>query len=147
MQILVDADACPVKSIIKQTAMRYRLPVILFFDTAHRYEDGYSQIVMVETAADSVDFALLQRIKKGDIVVTQDYGLAAMALGRRAKVLHHDGMQYSEFNIDGLLMKRYLNQKHRRSGERNKGPAARTEESNRKFTEALDSLILSIKEL
>lgn len=75
MEILVDADACPVKEIIVNLAKEKEVPVTMIIDTAHLLNDGYSRVLTVDKGADSVDFALIGLLKKGDIVVTQDYGL------------------------------------------------------------------------
>ena len=74
MQILVDADACPVKQIIVQMAKQRNIPVTMLIDTSHELNDGYSRVITVDKAADSVDYALMGLLTRDDIVVTQDYG-------------------------------------------------------------------------
>jgi len=133
MQILVDADACPVKEIIVRLAKQRDIPVTMLIDTSHELNDGYSKIVTVDKQADSVDFALMGLLTKNDIVVTQDYGLAAMVLGKGARAVNQNGLVYSNDNIDRLLMDRYIGQKIRRGGGRTKGPAKRTKEDNDRF--------------
>jgi uncharacterized protein YaiI (UPF0178 family) len=118
MKILVDADACPVKDIIEEVATELQLPVLMFIDTSHILYSAYSEIVLVSKAPDAVDFALINRTVKGDIVVTQDYGVAAMALGRGAFAIHQNGRVYTDNNIDQLLMERDIAKKLRRAGER-----------------------------
>ena len=88
--------------------------------------DGYSRIITVDKAADSVDFALMGLLTKDDVVVTQDYGLAVIALGKGAKVIHNSGMIYTNDNIEKLLMERHVGGKIRRAGGRTKGPTKRT---------------------
>lgn len=99
MQILVDADACPVKGIIVKIARQYKLPVTMVIDTSHELNDSYSTVITVDKARDSVDIALINLVKTGDIVVTQDYGVAAMALGKKAKA--------SKESSAALSIKRY----------------------------------------
>lgn len=145
MQILVDADACPVKSIIVRIARPKNIPVTLFTDTSHFLCDGYSTIVTVGKAKDSVDIALINAAKKGDIVVTQDYGVAAMALGKGAKSLNQNGLIYSGKNMDRLLFERHIAQKVRRGGGRIKGPFKRTREDDEKFEKALLYILQSFE--
>lgn len=133
VQILVDADACPVKGIIVKIAKQHKLPVTMLIDTSHELEDGYSTVRIVDKARDSVDIALINLVKAGDIVVTQDYGVAAMALGKKAKVVNQNGMIYSDDNIDKLLFERHLGQKVRRAGGRTANPGKRTHEDNENF--------------
>ncbi len=141
MRILVDADACPVKELIVRTARPKGIPVILFSDFCHALSDGYSAIVTVDKGRDSVDIALANRTEAGDIVVTQDYGLAALALGKGAKALHPGVMVYTAENIDSLLLTRHIGQKVRRGGGRTKGPRKRTAAEDESFLQALLRLI------
>lgn len=141
MQIFVDADACPVKDIIVHIARQKNIPVTMLIDTSHVLNDGYSTVITVEKAKDSVDIALINRVKSGDIVVTQDYGLAAMALGKAAKVLNQNGLVYTNENIDSLLMSRHMGQKIRRGGGRTKGPGKRTREDDERFRRAFETII------
>lgn len=117
MKLLVDADACPVKDIILREARKRGVPVVMVMDTAHQYQDGYSQVVTVDKGADSADFQIVALTQPGDIVVTQDYGLAAMALSRGAEALRQDGLLYRE-EMDALLFERHLSRKLRRAGVR-----------------------------
>jgi uncharacterized protein YaiI (UPF0178 family) len=141
MQILVDADACPVKEIIVRLAKQRRIPVTMLIDTAHELFDGYSRIITVSRQADSVDYALMNMLSGDDIVVTQDFGLAAMVLGKGARALNQNGLVYTNENIDSLLMGRYIGQKIRRGGGRTKGPAKRTKEDDERFTRAFAALL------
>ena len=143
MRILVDAAACPVKEIIVRLAKQKQIPVIMLIDTSHEINDGYSNVITVDKQADSVDFKLIGILAKDDIVVTQDYALAAMVLGKRAKVINQNGMIYSNDNIDRLLMERHIGQKVRRSGGKTKGPAKRTKDDNEHFEAAFIKLLES----
>ena len=102
MRILVDADACPVISIIEQVAAKYSVPIILLCDTNHELSSDYSKVLIVSAGSDAVDFALINLAKKGDIVVSQDYGVAALALGKGCYAIHQSGKWYTNDSIDGL---------------------------------------------
>lgn len=141
MKILVDADACPVKDIIERIAAGNCLPVMMLIDTSHILNSDYSEIVLVSKAPDAVDFALINRTAKGDIVVTQDYGVAAMALGKGAYAIHPGGRVYTDNNIEVLLMERDIAKKCRRSGERIRGHAKRrTSADDERFINAFTQL-------
>ena len=141
MRVLVDADACPVKEIIVRLAKQRGIPVIMLIDTSHQLNDGYSTVITVDKAADSVDFALMGLLARDDIVVTQDYGLAAMVIGKGAKAINQNGMIFTNDNMDRLLMERHISAKVRRGGGRTKGPAKRTKEDNERFEDALAKLL------
>ena len=134
MKILVDADACPVKNIIEEIGAEYGLPVLMLTDTSHILTSDYSEVILVSKAPDAVDFALINRTVRGDIVVTQDYGVAAMALGKGAYAIHPNGKVYTDSNIDVLLMEWDIAKKCRRDGDRMKGHAKkRTNQDNDRF--------------
>jgi uncharacterized protein YaiI (UPF0178 family) len=141
VQILVDADACPVKGIIVKIAKEYKVPVTMFIDTSHRLDDGYSKVVTCDKANDSVDIALINTVKPGDIVVTQDYGVAAMALGKKAMAVNQNGMVYTDDNIDKLLFERHIGQKVRRAGGKTAGIKKRTREDDENFERVFMSLV------
>ncbi|MBS7528339.1 YaiI/YqxD family protein [Fusibacter paucivorans] len=140
MYIYIDADACPVVGIAEQIAKKYHISVILICDLNHALKSSYSHVITVETGRDAVDFELLKRCRKGDIVITQDYGLAAMILGKEAYPIHQSGMWYTNENIDQMLMTRHLNQKMRKR-KHIKGPKKRSNEMDRQFEEGLVNLI------
>lgn len=137
MRILVDADACPVKTIIVREAKKRGIPVTMVVDTSHQLNDGYSEVVMVDKGADSADVKLINLTKSGDLVVTQDFGVAAMALGKRALALNQNGMEYSQQNMDKLLFERHVGKEVRRRGRHTKGAQKRTQADDRAFEENL----------
>ena len=142
MTIYIDADACPVTRIAERIAERYGIPVTLLCDTNHILTSDYSTVKTIGAGADAVDIALINLCQRGDIVVTQDYGVAALALGKGARAIHQSGRWYTDDNIEGLLMERHLAKKARRSGKHHlKGPAKRTEEDDRKFAESFERMI------
>ena len=108
MIVYVDADACPVTRIVEEIARKHGLRVVLLCDTNHVLTSPYSDIRVIGAGADAVDIALINLCRKGDIVVTQDYGVAALALGKSAKAIHQSGRWYTDVNIDGLLMERHM---------------------------------------
>ena len=100
MHIYVDADACPVVDIIEDKARKYKVSVTLLCDTNHVLSSAYSEVMLVGAGADAVDYKLISICHKGDIVVSQDYGVAAMALGKGAYAIHQSGKWYTNDNID-----------------------------------------------
>lgn len=141
MRILVDADACPVKQIIVRLAKKKKIPVTMLIDTSHELSDGYSTIITVDKQADSVDFALMSLLEREDIVVTQDYGLAAMVIGKGARAVNQNGLVFTDENMDKLLMERHIGGKIRRGGGRTKGPAKRTKDDDARFEAAFEQLL------
>ena len=111
MTILIDADGCPVVDLTLQIAKRFDAPVIILCDTSHQIEREGAQTLVFDKGSDSVDFALVNRVRPGDIVVTQDYGLASMCLAKRARVLNQNGLEYTSDNMDALMLRRYENKK------------------------------------
>ena len=144
MRIYVDADACPVVHETEQLAKRQGLPVTLLCDTNHILTSDYSEVRIIGAGADAVDLALINLCHQGDIVVTQDYGVAALALGKRAYAIHQNGWQYTAENIDRLLMERHLAQKARRSKQKVhlRGPAKRTAGDDERFKDGLERLLV-----
>lgn len=144
MQIYIDADACPVVGIVEKIAEKYKIPVTLLYDTNHVLSSDHSEVIVVGAGADAVDYKLISICHKGDIVVTQDYGVAAMALGKGAYAIHQSGKWYTDDNIDQMLLERHLNKKARRSSHKNhiKGPKKRTQEDDERFAQSFEKLIL-----
>ena len=140
MRILVDADACPVKKEILKIAKEFNIEVLMFFDNAHVYEDGYSEVFILDKGADSVDYFLINKTVNGDIVVTQDYGVATMALSKKAYPINQNGLIFNDDNILSLLNQRAINKKLRRHSNL-KGPKKRTSNDSIKFSINLRKLI------
>lgn len=141
MRILIDADGCPVVDCTIEVAKEFGLECIILCDTAHYFNREGARTVVLSQGADSVDFALVNMVHPGDVVVTQDYGLAAMCLARRSLPINQNGMRYHEGNIDGLLASRHTAQKIRRGGGRTKGPSKRTHEQDEMFRQQLRELV------
>lgn len=149
MKIYVDADACPVVRIVEKLAKKYEVPCTLLCDTNHVLSSDFSEIVIVGAGADAVDFKLISLLKRGDICVSQDYGVAAMALGKGCFAIHQSGRWYTNENIDQMLMERHLAKKARRSSKKNhlKGPAKRTPEDDQRFEESFEKMIRKAMQL
>ena len=147
MTVLVDADACPVKRIIVEEARRRGVSVTMLTDTSHVLREDYAAVVTVEKGRDSVDFKLVTLCGAGDVVVTQDYGVAAMALGKGAYGIHQSGRWYTNDNIGGLLMDRHLAAKSRRASGKHhlKGPKKRTPEDDAQYAASLERLLDNIE--
>ena len=141
--VLIDADGCPVVDVTIRLCKSRGVPVLILCDTAHRIERDGAEALVFDKGADSVDFALVNRVRAGDIVVTQDYGLASMCLARRARVLNQNRLEYTAGNIDELLERRWQNKKLLRAGKHPKRPAKRTKEQDTAFANALEKLLRS----
>ena len=142
-RIYVDADACPVVRIIERIAKAHAVPVMLICDTNHVLFSDYSEVKVIGAGADAVDFALVNLCSRGDVVVTQDYGVAAMALGKGARAIHQSGRIYTQENIGQLLFERHLAKKVRNSKGKHhlKGPRKRTTEDDEHFADAFSRLL------
>ena len=141
MKVYVDADACPVKDIIVFEAKSRNIEVVMIFDTSHEINDGYSKVIVVDKSADSADIKIANLVTKADVVVTQDFGAATMALGKGAKALNQNGMIYTNDNIDRLMFERFLGKKIRRAGGRTKNVSKRTKEDDENFRKAFISIL------
>ncbi|WP_096270804.1 YaiI/YqxD family protein [Paucisalibacillus globulus] len=144
MKIYVDADASPAKDIVISVAKSFSIPVVLVKSISHFSHDEELEgveTVYVDTGADAADYRIMQLAEKKDLIITQDYGLASLGLGKGCLVLHHKGFAYTNKNIDQLLQTRHLSAKARRSGQKTKGPKPYTEEDRKNFRELLEKTI------
>ncbi len=141
MKVLIDADACPVTQIAIKICHEQSVPCLVLCDTAHEFSHTTATVLVCDKGSDSTDFSLVGRVCPGDIVITQDYGLASMCLARMARVIHQDGWEYTADNMDALLFSRHESRKYRASGGRIKGPKKRTEEQNLAFIQAFSKLL------
>lgn len=140
MKLVIDADGCPVVSLALKTAEKYGVHCVLVCDTAHTFSNISAEIITVSQGADSADFRIVNLLDAGDIVITQDYGLAAMCLAKNATALNQNGLIYSEKNMDDLLLSRHIHKKVRRAGGRMKGPKKRTKQQDEAFEKTLTAL-------
>ena len=141
MTVFIDADGCPVVDITIRLSKQAGVECVIVCDTSHVFEKAGARTITVSKGNDSADFALVNRIQKGDIVITQDYGLAAMCLSRGAVPVNQDGLVYTDGNIDALLLQRYTAKKIRISGRRLRGPSKRKPEQDKAFEETLNKLL------
>lgn len=141
MRILIDGDGCPVVDLTIKISRKFNIEVIIMCDTSHIFNKNGAKTMVFSKGADSVDFALINLLKKDDIVViTQDYGLAAMAINKASYVINQNGLIYSNENIDRLLYSRHISKKIRKSGGRTKGPKKRTKEDDLNFERTLNEI-------
>jgi uncharacterized protein len=141
MKIVVDADACPKEALQICLAMgrKYALPVWTVASFNHNIVSDHH--VVVGSASQEADIKVMNMSEEGDIVVTQDWGLAAMVLGKKARCLNPSGRQYRSETIEFLLEEREVKAKLRRGGGRTKGPRKRTGEEDDKFESCLEGLL------
>ena len=137
MKIIIDADACPVVDITVNTARERAIPCIIVCDNTHSIEREGAETIVVDKGADSVDCRIANLTEKGDVIVTQDYGLAALVLGKGGKALNQNGLIYTDANIENLLFTRFIGKKERMAGARTKGPKKRTAQNDADFIRAL----------
>jgi len=138
MRIIIDGDACPqhVKEICEQAAKDYGIELIIVVDIDHYIVSDF-QIIIVEQSRDSVDYKIVQIFKEGDILVTQDYGLASLVIGKATAIIHTAGYFINKNNIDSLLQSRYISERIRKQGGKTKGPAKRKKEQDDNFRKCL----------
>ncbi len=141
MKILIDADACPSVKLIEEVAKEYNLIVNIYFDTTHNIESRYSNLIMVDKKSQSADIKLVNDIQKGDIIITDDYGVAIISLSKEAKVINSKGNVYTNNNINTLLLNRHINSKLRKHGIRVKGPKKRNKLDDENLIKVLKKLI------
>lgn len=146
MKIYIDADACPVKDIIISEGTAKHIPIILVTSISHfstvEQPEGV-ETIYVDNSAEAADYRIMRLIKKNDLLITQDYGLASLTLAKGAIVIHHNGYEYTTDNIEQLLQSRYLSAMVRKSGKRTKGPKPFTEENRSTFRQLLNKILSS----
>ena len=141
MKIVIDADGCPVVNETISLCREFEKECIIICDTSHQIERDGATTITVEKGADSADFRLVNMLEKGDVAVTQDYALAAMGLSRGARIVNQNGLEYTDKNIDSLLMQRFVAKKVRNAGGRLKGPSKRTKEQTEAFVKTLRRIL------
>ncbi len=144
MKILVDADACP-KTVLQacmQIGLKYAVPVWTVASFNHNIVSDHH--VVVGSASQEADLKVVNLTVPGDVVVTQDWGLAAMVLGKHARCISPDGREFLPDKIEFLLEEREVKAKHRRGGGRTKGPSKRTGADDLKFAAGLDRILAAL---
>ena len=144
MKVLIDADGCPVVNLTLKICNKFNIKPIIMCDTSHIIEKEGVEVIVISKGIDAVDFALLNKVNKNEIVITQDYGLAAMVISKGGYPINQKGKRYTTENIDKLLFTRYINNKARSSGQRLKGPKKRCKKDDISFENNLVRLINDI---
>lgn len=145
MRIIIDGDACPGVFIIEKIAKKHNIAVKFYCDINHFISSDYSEVKIVDSGFQSVDMYIMNETKKNDIIVSQDYGVAAICLSKKAKVINPKGYIYTENNIEKLLEERHISQKIRNAGGRFSGPKKRTKEDDLRLAANLERLITEIE--
>lgn len=141
INIFVDADGCPVVDIAIEMAKEYKKNITVVKNYAHNITSDYANIVTVDISRDSADYYIVNHISAGDIVITQDYGLAAMVLARGGVAISQNGHVITVENIDGMLNTRHINQKLRRQNIYTSKFKKRNNEANIDFEAGLRKLM------
>jgi uncharacterized protein YaiI (UPF0178 family) len=147
MKIYVDADACPVKDVVISEGRKANIAVILVTSFSHFSNTEQPlgvETIYVDSGADAADYRIMKLAEAGDIIITQDYGLASLGLAKGNIVLHHKGFRYTNENIDQLLQTRYFSAMARKSGKRTKGPKPFTAEDREQFRTLFKEVISSL---
>lgn len=142
MQIFIDADGCPVVNLTIKIAKQYSVDVVVVKNFEHKIESDYATVITVDKGPDSADYAIVNRMKAGDLVITQDYGLGAMVLAKQGLCLTQNGYTIEQGNIDQLLNQRHQNQELRRKHKiYNSKPRKRSSADDDTFKKALTALL------
>lgn len=146
MRIIIDGDGCPGKNLIEKVAKENQIEVIIYCDIHHRITSEYSTVKIVDGGFQNVDIYVANECKKDDIIITQDYGVAAMALGKKSFSISPKGYIYTNENIDRLLFERHLNQKLRKAGGRSKNQPKRSKYDDERLYNNLRKIIIEYRE-
>jgi len=141
MKIFLDADGSPVRKEVVKVAKAYDIELIMISNVNHDIQESYGKVIQVDQGIDSADYKILSMASSHDLIITQDYGLASLALSKKAYAMHQDGWFFNENNIDTLLSQRALAQKARKSNVRLKGNKKRDPSQNKIFEDALKTFI------
>lgn len=145
MKIIIDADGCPVVNITVNIAFKKNIKVIIISDTSHMFDFDNVETITVTKGADSADFVIVNKVIKNDIVVTQDYGLAAMCLAKNAVPINQNGFIYTNENIDNMLFKRHIARQIRKAGGKTANIKKRTKLDDERYRECLLNVLNSMK--
>lgn len=145
MRIVVDADSIPNRIEIEQIAKKYNVKCILIFDDTHEIKSDYSKCIIVSKGYQSADMVLANEVDNEDIVVSNDYGVGAIALSKNCQVIQSSGLIVTNDNIDSLMGIRHLHTKIRKQNKRRKGMKKRTDEEIKLFLTNLENLVVEHK--
>ncbi|AZR73140.1 hypothetical protein BBF96_06925 [Anoxybacter fermentans] len=147
MRLIIDGDGCPAKKEVINLAKKYQVEVILITSLSHYSDYSDCTYIVVDNLPQAVDMAVINRVQKDDLVITGDYGLAAIVLRKGAHVVSPRGKIYLEKKMDELLLRRHLAQKERRSGGRFKGPSKYTVSDKERLLSVLERFFRRKKEI
>lgn len=144
MRLIIDGDGSPVKEEVIYLGEKFQLTFLIVTSIDHytnKEEPPFVHFVYVDKGADRADYEIIKLVEPDDIVITQDYGLASLALPKGARVFHHSGEEYKKETIDILLNKRYMSAQMRKAGKKTKGPKAFTQKDREHFFAVLDEAL------
>lgn len=141
MKIIVDGDGCAGRQIIEKVAKENGVELIIYCDINHVIKSDYGEVLYVDSGFQTVDMKIANATGSNDIVITQDYGLAAMALGKKSYAMSPAGHIYSNSNIDKLLFERHMSAKARKSGAKTSKFKKRNTEDDERLRNNLLKLI------
>lgn len=141
MKIFIDADGCPVVNETIAIAKEMKIPVTVVKNYAHEFQSDYAEVVTVDISRDAADFYIANHLKNEDVLITQDYGLAALALSKKCRILTQNGLFIADHNIMRLLDARHVNQKMRKTKKIYTKHKKRTVEDDEIFKSALRKLL------
>lgn len=147
MRFVIDGDGSPVKNEVIALGAKFQVPVVIVTSVDHytlKEYPAFVQFIYVDKGADRADYRIIQEILPGDWVITQDYGLASLVLGKEARVFHHSGREYTSANIDELLTQRFLGAQMRKAKKRTKGPKPFTASDREQFTQVMEERLKSL---
>ncbi|NBI29381.1 YaiI/YqxD family protein [Chengkuizengella marina] len=146
--IYVDADACPVKNEIIKLGKLFGIKIVMVasFDHSLKSEEGVENI-QVDRSDQSADLYISNHISANDILITHDFGLASICLGKGVKVVSPRGKFYSIQSIDFLLENRHESAKKRRNGQYGKGPKPFTREDRNIFLQTMTKFLKDLQEI
>ncbi len=140
MRIFVDADACPVIDEILAVITDWE--VVLVHNQHHELNHGQENVTVKETGdrPDEADHYIYNHLQAGDLVITDDLGLASLVVGKGGEVLRFRGDMVDESNVELRLVQRYAARKERESSQRTNGPPAFTKADREKFKRRLKQI-------
>lgn len=147
MIIYIDADSCPVIRATLNISNKYNLKTIIVKDYNHNINihDENVEIITVNQDNDAADMYIIKYIKKDDILITNDMGLASIALGKKSKILNFNGVEINDYNIDFLLLSRHENKVNRQKKIYTSKIKKRTKDDNLNFEKNLNDLINKLR--
>jgi len=148
MRFVIDGDGSPVKNEVIELGERFHIPVVIVTSIDHytnKIYPDFIEFIYVDKGSDSADYRIVKEVQEGDVIITQDYGLASLLLTKPVRVFHHSAQEYTLQTIDTLLNQRYIGSQMRKAGKKTKGPKAFTQKDKEKFINKMLEIIDSNK--